>query len=153
MRMQGLTYEEHTVGATFRTAGRTVSETDIVSFVNLCGLNEPLFMDMEYVARESLFGRRAAPGTLTFALSEGLVMQTGLIHGTGMAYLGGQMRVVAPVLEGDTLTVDVEVVDKRETRKADRGIVSYRHRVVNQRGETVLEIDLQRMIRRQSASR
>jgi acyl dehydratase len=148
MRAQGLTFEQHEVGATYRTLGRTVSETDIVTFVNLCGFNEPLFMDMEYVARESVFKRRAAPGALTWALSEGLIMQTGLIHTTGMAFLGGEVRVVAPVLEGDTLTVEVEVTDKRETRKPDRGIVTYRHRVLNQRGELVLEAKVQRMIRR-----
>jgi acyl dehydratase len=145
---EGLTYEQHAIGATYHTLNRTVSETDIVNFVNLCGFTEPLFKDMEYVARESLFKRRAAPGALTFALSEGLIMQTGLIHGTGMAYLGGELRVVAPVLEGDTLSVHVEVVDKRETKKADRGIVTYRHRVLNQRGELVLEARVQRMIRR-----
>ena len=145
---EGLTYEQHAIGATYRTLNRTVSETDIVNFVNLCGFTEPLFMDMEYIARESLFKRRAAPGALTFALSEGLIMQTGLIHGTGMAYLGGELRVVAPVLEGDTLTVQVEVVAKRETKKTDRGIVTYRPRVLNQRGELVLEARVQRMIRR-----
>jgi acyl dehydratase len=108
-------------------------------------------MDMEYVARESVFKRRAAPGALTFALSEGLIMQTGLIHGTGMAYLGGEMRLTAPVLEGDTLTVEIKVTDKRETKKADRGIVTYLHRVLNQRGEQVLEARVQRMIRRGEA--
>src|SRR5262245_42948184 len=148
MRSHGLTFEQHEVGATFRTLGRTVSETDIVTFVNLCGFNEPLFMDMEYVARESVFKRRAAPGALTFALSEGLIMQTGLIHGTGMAYLGGELRIVAPVLEGDTIRVEVEIVDKRDTKKTDRGIVTYRHRVLNQRDEVVLEARVQRMIKR-----
>jgi acyl dehydratase len=149
---QGVTFEKHEVGAVYRTLARTVSETDIVTFVNLCGFNEPLFYDMEYVKRESVFGRRAAPGALTFALSEGLVMQTGLIHGTGMAWLGGEVRVVAPVLEGDTIRVEVEVVDKRETRKPDRGIVTYRHRVVNQRDEVVLELTIQRMIRRKPSA-
>ena len=148
MLAHGLTFEEHQVGVTYRTLARTVSETDIVTFVNLCGYTEPLFMDMEYVARESVFKRRAAPGALTFALAEGLIIQTGLIHGTGMAYLGGDLRVTAPVLEGDTLTVEIEIVDKRETKKSDRGIVTYRHRVVNQRGEPVLEARVQRMIRR-----
>jgi acyl dehydratase len=148
MAGQGKTYEEHDVGATYATRARTVSETDIVTFVNLCGFIEPLFMDMEYVARESIFKRRAAPGALTFALSEGLIIQTGLVHGTGMAYLGGEIRVVAPVLEGDTIRVEIEVVDKRETKKADRGIVTYRHRVLNQRDELVLEARVQRMIRR-----
>jgi len=150
---EGLDFEQHAVGAVYRTLARTVSETDIVTFVNLCGFTEPLFMDMEYVARESVFGRRAAPGALTFALSEGLIMQTGLIHGTGMAYLGGEIRAAAPVLEGDTIRVEIEVAEKRETRKPDRGIVTYRHRVLNQRGELVLEARVQRMIRRQSAAR
>ncbi len=143
MRSEGLTFEQHDVGATFRTLSRTVSETDIVTFVNLCGFTEPLFMDMEYVARESVFKHRAAPGALTFALSEGLIMQTGLIH--------GEMRLTAPVLEGDTLTVEIKVTDKRETKKADRGIVTYLHRVLNQRGEQVLEARVQRMIRRAEA--
>ena len=145
---EGLNFEAHAVGATYRTLARTVSETDIVNFVNLGGFNEPLFMDMEFVARESVFKRRAAPGALTLALSEGLIMQTGLIHGTGMAWLGGAITVVAPVLEGDTIRVDVEVADKRETKKAARGIVTYRHRVMNQRDEVVLEAKIQRMIRR-----
>src|SRR2546425_9067889 len=145
---QGLTWEETSPGALYRTLGRTVSETDIVNFVNLCGFTEPLFMDMEYVARESVFKQRAAPGALTFALSEGLIMQTGLIHGTGMAYLGGELRETAPVHEGDTLTVEVEVTDKRETKKPDRGIVTYLHRVLNQRCELVLKARVTRMVRR-----
>jgi acyl dehydratase len=148
MKGQGLTYEEHAVGAVYHTLGRTVSEADICAFVNLCGFNEPLFMDMEFVAKESVFKRRAAPGAMTFALSEGLIMQTGLIHGTGMSYLGGEIRIVAPVLEGDTLRVGVTITDKRETKKPDRGIVTYRHEVVNQRGEVVLEATVKRMIRR-----
>src|SRR5438445_1641213 len=145
---RGLTFEEHSIGARYHTLARTVSETDIVNFVNQCGFTEPLFMDMEYVAKESVFGRRAAPGVMTFALSEGLCMQTGLIHGTGMAWLGGEVKVVAPVLEGDTIYVEIEIMDKRETKKPDRGIVTYKHRVLNQRVETVMELTLQRMIKR-----
>ena len=105
MIKQGLTYEQHEIGARYETLARTVGDADISAFVNLCGFTEPLFMDMEYVAKESVFGRRAAPGVMTFALSEGLCMQTGLIHGTGMAWLGGEVKVVAPVLEGDTIYV------------------------------------------------
>ena len=56
--------------------------------------------------------------------------------------------IVAPVLQGDTIRVEVEIVDKRETKKPDRGIVTYRHRVLNQRDEVTLEARLQRMIRR-----
>ncbi|MBI1957670.1 MAG: MaoC family dehydratase N-terminal domain-containing protein [Candidatus Rokubacteria bacterium] len=151
MITQGLSFEEHTVGATYRTQARTVSEADICAFVNLCGFTEPLFYDMEYVARESVFKGRPAPGALTFALSEGLIIQTGLIHGTGMAYLGGEIRIVGPVLAGDTLSVSVTVADKRETKRTDRGIVTYRHQVTNQRGEVVLDAVVKRMIRRTDA--
>ena len=149
---QGVLFEDYTVGATHRTLARTVSETDIVNFVNLCGFTEPLFMDMEYVKKESVLGGRAAPGALTLAFSEGLVMQTGLIHGTGMAWLGGDVRVTAPVLAGDTIRVEIEIADKRETKKPDRGIVTYRHRVLNQRDEVVMQLTLQRMIKRKSGA-
>jgi acyl dehydratase len=144
----GLHFEDHQVGATYETLARTVSEADICAFVNLCGLNEPLFYDMEFVARHSVFQARPAPGTLTFALSEGLVMQTGLIHGTGMSYLGGEIKILAPVVVNDTLHVEVTIVDKRATRKPDRGIVTYAHRVINQRGEVVMETVVKRMIKR-----
>ena len=63
MRTHGLTFEEHHVGARYDTLARTVSEADICAFVNLCGFNEPLFLDMEYVARSrcSRAARRRAP--------------------------------------------------------------------------------------------
>jgi acyl dehydratase len=144
----GVYFDDYKVGATYQTLGRTISETDIVNFVNLGGFTEPLFMDMEYVKKESLYGTRMAPGAMTFTMSEGLVMQTGLIHGVGMAWLGGEVKVTAPVLAGDTIRVEVEIADKRETKKPDRGIVTYKHRVLNQRGETVMELTLQRMIKR-----
>jgi acyl dehydratase len=79
-------------------------------------------------------------------------MQTGLIHGTGMSYLGSEIKIVAPVLVGDTLRVRVVITEKRETKKPDRGIVTYRHEVVNQRGELVLEAVIKRMIRRAAAT-
>ncbi len=150
MVKQGLTYEQHEIGGRYETLARTVNDADISAFVNLCGFNEPLFMDMEFVARESVFKGRPAPGAFTFCLSEGLIMQTGLIHGTGMSYLGSEIRIAAPVLAGDTIRAVVTITDKRETKKPDRGIVTYRHEVLNQRGETVLEATVRRMIRRES---
>lgn len=147
-RARGVTFDEFSVGDRFTTLARTVSEVEIVNFVTLAGFTEPLFMDLEYVARKSVFKGRVAPGVLTFALAEGLAMQTGILHGTGLALLGFDVRVAAPVLAGDTLHVEVEVVGKRETRKPDRGVVTFRHRVMNQRGETVMEATIARMIKR-----
>lgn len=144
-------FEGFRVGDRYRTLGRTVSEYEILSFVTLTGFTEPLFMDLEYIRQESVFKTRVAPGVLTFALAEGLVLQTGILHGTGLALMGYDVRVVAPVLAGDTIRVEVEVVDKRETKKPDRGVVSFRHRIMNQRDETVMEAAVTRMIKRAAA--
>lgn len=146
-----LHFEDLAVGARYRTLGRTVSDFEILQFVTLAGFTEPLFMDLEFIRRESVFGARVAPGVLTFALAEGLVLQTGVLHGTGLALLSYDVRVLAPVLAGDTIAVEVEVADRRETRQADRGVVTFRHRVTNQRGEPVMEATVVRMIRRRAA--
>lgn len=148
MRTRGVAFEGFSVGDRFTTLARTVSEVEIVNFVALAGFTEPLFMDLEYVARESVFKTRVAPGALTFALAEELAMQTGMLHGTGLALLGFDVKVVAPVPAGDTIHVEIEVAAKRETTKPDRGVVTFRHRVVNQRGETVMEATITRLIRR-----
>jgi acyl dehydratase len=119
-------YEGFRVGDRYETLGRTVSEYEILSFVTLTGFTEPLFMDMEYIQRESVFKSRVAPGVLTFAIAEGLTLQTGILHGTGLALMAYDVRVTGPVLAGDTVRVQIEVVDKRETKKPDRGVVTFR---------------------------
>ena len=65
MITQGLTYEQHEIGAAYESLGRTVTEADICAFVNLCGFNEPLFYDMEFVATASVFKGKPAPGAFT----------------------------------------------------------------------------------------
>ena len=146
--MGAIHYEGFRVRDRYQTLGRTVSEYEILHFATLAGFTEPLFMDLEYIRRESVFKTRVAPGVLTFALAEGLTLQTGVLHGTGLALLSYDVRVVAPVLAGDTIRVEIEVVDKRETKRADRGVVTFRHRVLNQRDETVMEATIARMIKR-----
>ena len=90
-------YEGFRAGDHYQTLGRTVSEYEILSFVTLTGFIEPLFMDLEYIQRESVFKTRVAPGVLTFALAEGLTLQTGILHGTGLALLSYDVKVLGPV--------------------------------------------------------
>ena len=140
-------FEDYEVGAEYLTHARTITETDIVTFVNLVGFFEPLFIDMEFVKNQSLFGGRIGPGTLTFALAEGLMAQSGLIRG-GMALLGVDgMRLHAPLRCGDTMRVKITVLAKRETSKPDRGVVKFSHEVLNQQGERLMEYTVTRMIR------
>lgn len=146
--MKGTTFEGFVPGDRYTTGRRTVTEYDVMQFVCMVGLNEPLFLDLEYIKNESLFGERIAPGSLTFAMAEGLTVQTGLIHGTGLAFVGiDKMRLFGPVKVGDTIEVEIEVLDTKEVPARGGGIVRYRQWVRNQRGETVMEYDVARLIR------
>ncbi|MGH7832009.1 MAG: MaoC/PaaZ C-terminal domain-containing protein [Candidatus Binatia bacterium] len=145
---KGMTFEQFHSGDRFVTGRRTVSEHDILQFVGLVGLTEPLFLDLEYIRNESLYGERIAPGSLTFGMAEGLTVQTGIIHGTGLAFAGlDRMRLFGPVKVNDTIQVEIEVLDTKEVPARGGGIVRYRQWVKNQRGETIMEYDVARLIR------
>ncbi|MDT7547698.1 MAG: hypothetical protein QOE84_92 [Actinomycetota bacterium] len=143
--LHGQTFSEMKAGSVFRTAGRTITESDLVAFVTLAGLVEPLFLDDSGSTSHGYKGR-LVPGTLTFSYAEGLVMQTGVIHNTGIAFLGSSLEVLGPVFVGDTITVVVEVLESRATSKGDRGIVTTRNTVVKSDGTAVLVYEPKRMI-------
>jgi len=146
--LSGMTFEKFHQGDRFMTARRTVTEADIMQFVCLVGLLEPLFIDAEYIRKESLFGERIAPGSLTFGLAEGLTVQTGILHGTGMAFVGlERMRLFAPVKVGDTIQVEIEVRETKKVESRDGGIVRFLQTVRNHKGETVMEYEVSRLIR------
>ena len=145
---KGIAFEGFHAGDRFATGRRTITEHDIMQFVGLVGLIEPLFLDLEYIRKETLFGERIAPGSLTFGMAEGLTVQTGIIHGTGLAFVGiDRMKLFGPVKVNDTIQVDIEVLDTKPVPARGGGIVRYRHWVKNQRGETVMEYDVARLIR------
>ena len=149
--IKGRHFEELAVGEKLSTLSRTISETDIINFICLAGITEELFTSIEYIRNRSIYKNRIAPGALTFSIAEGLTIQTGMLHDTGMAFLGlKDMRITAPVFKDDTIQVEIEVIDKKETSKPDRGVVTFAHRVKNQRDEVVMEYTILRMIRRKT---
>jgi acyl dehydratase len=148
----GFYFEDLEVGDTATTMSRTITETDIVNFMGLSGVFEELHMSVEYIKKNSMFGSRVSPGPLTFIVAEGLAIQLGLIHHTGMALLAiDHMTWPAPVFCNDTIAVTLEVLAKKATSKPDRGVVIFRHIVRKQTGQVVLEMDKVRMIRRRLA--
>ena len=145
----GLYFEEFDIGDSAVTASRTITEADIVNFMGVSGVFEELHMSVEYIREHSIFGKRVSPGPLTFIVAEGLAVQLGFIHHTGMALLGiDKMRWPAPVFCGDTVHVEITVREKKETSKPDRGVVTFKHVVRKQDGEVVLEMHKVRMLRR-----
>lgn len=142
----GFYFEDCTLGRRFRTIGRTVTEADITAFVGATGATEVLFTNLDYLEKESHIKGRLAPGALVYSFAEGILMQSTMQH-TGLAFLEMELKVERPVFAGDTIHVEVEVIEARMTSKGDKGIVRTRNLVKNQRGETVIVYTPKRMVK------
>ncbi len=144
--VKGKTWEEMEVGKPARTASRTITETDLVNFITLFGFNEPLFWDAGHAVTAGYEGR-LVPGALTYCMAEGLVLQTHLLHGTGMAFVHMELDVKRPVFVGDTIYAVVETTEARPASTGNRGVVTATVSVRNQRDEEVLVFHPVRIIR------
>jgi acyl dehydratase len=141
---RGLSFEDLRIGFGFRTHRRTIAEADLAGFVNLTWLTEELFTVEDDSAR-SIKGR-AVPGALVYSFAEGLLLPT--MQDTGLAFLNATLDIKGPTLIGDTIHVESLVTEHRLTTKGDRGLVRFANKVVNQHGETVLEYNPLRLLKR-----
>ena len=137
--MPGLFFDELTVGQTFQHAiRRTVTEADNVWFSALTHNPALLHLDEEYCRTETEFGQRIVNSAFTLGLMVGISVGDTTL-GTAVANLGwDEVRFPKPVFHGDTLRVETEVIELRESKsRPDAGIVTFIHRAYNQRGELV----------------
>lgn len=140
--MPGKYYEELEVGQIIQhKLGRTVTETDNVLFNSLTMNNQPLHMN-EAFAAETQFGQRIVNGIFTLGLVVGITVGD-LTEGTIVANLGyDNVKYPHPVFHGDTITVETEVLEKRESKSnPSRGIVRLKHLGKNQDGTVVVEVE------------
>jgi acyl dehydratase len=143
----GFYFEDLPQGRRFKTIGRTVTEADIVNFVNCTGMVEVLFTNVEFLRQESDIKGRLAPAALVYAFAEGLLVQSTMQH-TGFAFLNMQLDVKSPVFAGDTIHVECEVTESRLSRsKPGRGLVRTSNSVVKQDGTVALVYTPLRMIK------
>jgi acyl dehydratase len=140
----GFYFDELALGARFRSRSRTVTEADLVNFINLSWLNEELFTNAHDRGDMAIMGR-VVPGALVYAFAEGLV--TPSMQGTGLAFLNAELDISRPTFVGDTIHVECEVIEHRPTSKPGKGLVRTRNRVVDQHGETLLTYTPLRMMR------
>ncbi|MEW6649666.1 MAG: MaoC family dehydratase, partial [Chloroflexota bacterium] len=126
--MPGKYYDDLQVGMRIQHAnGRTITEMDNTLFSVLTMNPQPLHLNEDF-ARRTVFGQRIVNGLLTLSLAVGLTVAD-LTEGTVVANLGYE-RVVHPnpVFHGDTIYVESEVLDMRESRsQPERGIVRLKH--------------------------
>src|SRR5258706_2124200 len=141
---RGYCYEDLKVGFRFRNHRRTIAESDVAAFVNLTWLTEELFA-VEDDSNRAIKGR-PVPGALVYSFAEGLLLPS--MQDTGLAFLNATLDLKGPTVVGDTIHVAAEVIEHRLTSKGDRGLVRFANRVVNQRGDTVLEYNPLRLLKR-----
>ena len=138
--MPGRYYEQWTLGDRIRhQPHRTVTETDNLLISALTHNPQPLHLDETY-AEATEFGRIVVNGTFTFALMVGITVGD-TTAGTLVANLGYDKLVMPkPVFIGDTLRAESEVVETRPSKsRPGQGIVTWKHRMLNQRDELVCE--------------
>lgn len=144
--VRGKTWEEMTPGSAFRTAKRTVTESDLIQFITWGGFNEPLFYDASHAGAGGYTGR-LIPGAMIYCIAEGLILQTNVLSGTGLAFMHMELSVKRPVYVGDTLHAIVQTTEARPSSKPGRGVVTAHVSVRNQRDDEVLVFTPVRLIR------
>jgi len=104
------------------------------------GYTHPLFDAAPYPRPGLPFERRPIPGELTLFLLGGLAEQTGLFDDSVVALVGiDEVRFHLPAAVGDSLRLELEVIDRRTTTAGDKVVVTFRWRAVNQDDSEVLD--------------
>jgi acyl dehydratase len=125
---------------------RTIAEADMLGFVQLTGLLEELWLDAGKAEATGLYTGRLVPGYLTLTFAEGLVVLTGMMRGA-VGMLGvTDIKWPAPVICGDTIPAEIEVLEARLSKNRARGVVVTEHRVRNQDDAIVLSYKSVRLI-------
>jgi len=144
---RGLHFEDVVVGARFTTGGRTVTEADVAAFAGVSGDFGPLHTDAVFMKRHP-FGERVAHGLLGAAIATGLASRLGLFEGTTVALVEQRLRYEAPLRLGATVHLEIEILDKRETGRADRGLVTTRCDLLDEHDTTLIAGEWSRLVLR-----
>jgi len=147
---QGRFYEDFEVGHIYKHPyGRTVTETDDVWLTNITMNLNPMHFNEAYAAGTE-FGERLVNGLVVIAMSVGMsVIDVSMNATANLGY--DEVRHHAPVFHGDTLFVESEVLDKRESDSRDHvGIVTTALRTFNQNDELVLSLQRTPMVLKRS---
>ena len=142
-------FERAAVGEVTTTQGRTVTGADVVNFAGVSGDFNHLHTDAERMS-DSGFGERIAHGALIFSMMTGLLWQarTTEEREAVVAFYGvDRLRFRAPTFVGDTVHVELELVEKEpKDHPEGNGVLTYDAEVVDQNGDVVLSCQLRSLV-------
>jgi 3-hydroxybutyryl-CoA dehydratase len=135
---RGLYFEEFEVGQRVITAGRTVTESDVVAFAGLSGDYNQIHTDSEF-SKTTPFGQRVAHGVLVLSIATGLIAQAGFIEGTVLAFREiNNWKFAKPVFIGDTVHVIADIIETKALPRLGGGAVVIKLSVENQNSDVVM---------------
>ena len=136
-------YEDFELGREFVSVGRTVTESDLVTYASIGGDWTELHTNSEY-AKSQHFGQRVAHGPLTFTIAMGLAARCGFMERTVMGFLGMErMNFPRPVFIGDTISATFTVTDLGTLEsRGDAGVVTLAFDVENQDEKQVFDSEM-----------
>lgn len=143
--------EDLTVGQKFSNGPVELTAEDIKAFARQFD-PQPFHLD-EAAAEASLFGKLAASGWHTAALTMRLLVTGGPAFGWGFIGAGGEVSWPRPAYVGDLLTLHAEIIEIAPSRsKPDRGIARVRMVMKNQRDEVVQDLVARVLVPRRPAA-
>lgn len=141
-------FDDFALGARYPTRTRTITDADHEAYCKVTGYTVPLFLDDEY-ARSRGLPSRICPSHLIMSFSS--AMTGDLFIDTVIALVAlDNARFLAPVRPGDTIRTECEVIEKRASSRADRGVVVFRDHVYNQHGQEVFCNDKTVLLKRRT---
>lgn len=139
-------FEDFRPGQVFLSQGRTLTETDVVTFAGWSWDTNPVHTDAES-ARQNRFGERIAHGMLGLSVAMGLASRLGVFEACSIALLGiDDWRFRRPLLVGDTVRCRVEILGARLTGAGDAGILRRRFTLLDQRDRVVQDGEIGLMV-------
>ncbi len=132
-------FEDFEIGQIERFGHYEVTREEVIAFATAYD-PQPFHLDDAAAATNPIVGRLAASGWHTASMAMRMLVDEGKKKGGSMGSPGlDELRWLKPVYPGDTLDMEVEVIDKSEPRsRADIGFVKSRTTVFNQHGEPVM---------------
>ena len=136
---RGMWFEEFEVGQRIISTGRTITESDIVSFAGISGDYNQIHTDAEFSSKTP-FGKRVAHGLLVLSIASGLAMRTGVLEGTVIAFREiNNWKFSLPVYIGDTIHAELNIVETKAFPRLGGGSISIEIAVKNQRDEVTMK--------------
>jgi 3-hydroxybutyryl-CoA dehydratase len=132
-----LFFDDVEVGMEWESAGRTVTETDVVNFAGLSGDFNPMHVDHEF-AKGTPFRKPIAHGLLVFSIGSGLGINAPLIRTLAFLHVR-EWNFVGPVYLGDTIRIIGKILEKTPRGRGKRGEVVWKRTIVNQENKVVQE--------------